>query len=483
MALNAFEIGEVLTEISPHLAGGRIQKIHQPSDRVLIFEIRVPGATHRLLVSLTPETTRLHLSRHRLPNPSNPPPFCQFLRAHLQGAKIDSLQQMSDDRIVAFHLSTQKGPRTVVCELTGKTADILVLDEHRRVLRSLNNRRGISTEAYQPPVKRIAASERRTLSRFTSLLSQADDFPVSSAIEDHYQGKETRQTLEQEREERLRLLKKTMKKDQRRIEAWREDLAHATKYRNYARYGELIKANLGSIKKGMDRTVLVDYYEDCMPEVTIPLDPTKSPHGNMDDYFKKHRKYLAAERELNPRIAQAERSLDALREEYLAIQKGTWTPVTPPPVGSRTKPGHPDRAHKARSERRHGPFRRFTSADGLPIFVGRNARENEELTFGLAKSDDLWLHVRGSSGSHVVVRLGKGTDPPPDTLRDAATLALLYSDLKRSGKGEVIYTRRKWVRKAKGQAPGSVIVTQEKSISIALDTARMAALKARHEDA
>jgi predicted ribosome quality control (RQC) complex YloA/Tae2 family protein len=131
---------------------------------------------------------------------------------------------------------------------------------------------------------------------------------------------------------------------------------------------------------------------------------------------------------------------------------------------------------------RHGPFRRFTSADGLPIFVGRNAKENDELTFGLAKSDDLWLHARGTPGSHVVVRLEKGADPPIETLRDAATLALLYSDLKKSGKGDVIYTRRKWVKKAKGQAPGAVSVTQEKSLYVSLDKKRLDAIKARSTD-
>ncbi len=78
-----------------------------------------------------------------------------------------------------------------------------------------------------------------------------------------------------------------------------------------------------------------------------------------------------------------------------------------------------------------------------------------------------------------MVRLGKGADPPPETLRDAATLALRYSDLKKSGKGDVIYTRRKWVKKAKGQAPGAVIVTQEESLHIQLDKNRLAALKNR----
>jgi predicted ribosome quality control (RQC) complex YloA/Tae2 family protein len=115
----------------------------------------------------------------------------------------------------------------------------------------------------------------------------------------------------------------------------------------------------------------------------------------------------------------------------------------------------------------------------LAIYVGRNARENDELTFGLAKSDDLWLHARGTPGSHVVVRLGKGAEPPVETLRDAATLALLYSDLKKSGKGEVVYTRRKWVKKAKGQVPGAVTITQEKSLHVSLEKNRLDALKAR----
>jgi predicted ribosome quality control (RQC) complex YloA/Tae2 family protein len=77
------------------------------------------------------------------------------------------------------------------------------------------------------------------------------------------------------------------------------------------------------------------------------------------------------------------------------------------------------------------------------------------------------------------VKLEKGIDPPPETIRDAATLALLYSDLKKSGKGEVIYTKRKWVKKAKGQAPGAVTVTQEKSLHVNLEKKRLDALRAR----
>jgi predicted ribosome quality control (RQC) complex YloA/Tae2 family protein len=265
------------------------------------------------------------------------------------------------------------------------------------------------------------------------------------------------------------------------IEAWRYDLSKASAYLDYARYGELIKANLSAIMKGTDHIELTDYFDDRLPTITIPLDPMKSAQSNMDDYFRKHRKYLAAEHELKPRIEQAGHRIERLRQEITHMEQGTWTPPAMPssPANTPTLDRATTNKHQSTGDQRRGPFRRFTSTDGLPIFVGRNARENDELTFGLAKSDDLWLHARGMPGSHVVVRLGKGTDPPPETLRDAAMLALLYSDLKKSGKGEVIYTRRKWVKKAKGQAPGAVVVTQEKSLHVSLEKNRLEALKSR----
>jgi len=274
-------------------------------------------------------------------------------------------------------------------------------------------------------------------------------------------------------------LRKSIKKLRRRIEAWHEDLAKAEQYKTYARYGELIKANLGTIRKGQTNMVVVDYFDETLPNLTIPLDQAKTPQGNMDDYFRKHRKCLTAERVLHPRIEEGRKELETLQRELTAIEQGTWQPPDKPDLIVRGRTLSRTGGEKGRQEPRQGPFRRFISSDGLTIYVGRNARENDELTFGLAKSDDLWLHARGTPGSHVVVRVEKGTDPPLETIRDAATLALLYSDLKKSGKGDIIYTRRKWVKKAKGQAPGAVIVTQEKSLHVSLEKKRLEALKAR----
>ncbi|NOU10269.1 MAG: fibronectin-binding domain-containing protein [Nitrospira sp.] len=470
--LTVSDVTEVLTEISPLLRGGWIQKIQQPTDHTVVLDVRVPGQTHRLLISCHPDTARVHLTTHSPVNPPTPPPFCQFLRAHVQGARIDDIRQIGNDRIVELEMTGKEGTRSIVCELTGNKANILVLDAERRVLRELSRQHSRAGQAYAPPPQRNAARDT-VPSRFAR--TSGGMLPVSEAIDAHYRKQETSRAVDRIQEDRLRVLKKTLKKEQRLIAAWRNDLSRATAYQDYARYGELIKANLSAITKGADHMEMTDYFDDRLPTITIPLDPIKSAQGNMDDYFRKHRKYLAAERELKPRIERAEHGLEKLRQELTHIEQGSWTPPAVPPA----RLNMAVRKELRTTDQHRGPFRRFTSTDGLPIFVGRNARENDELTFGLAKSDDLWLHARGTPGSHVVVRLGKGIDPPPETLRDAAMLALLYSDLKKSGKGEVIYTRRKWVKKAKGQAPGAVLVTQEKSLYVSLDKTRLDALKTR----
>lgn len=481
MALNIAELTLVLEEITPVLRGGWIQAVHQPGPRTLVFEIRMPGRTHRLLVCCEPSTARLHLITHKLPNPPSPPAFCRYLRAHLHGARIETIRQVPQDRVAEIALTTKDGPRTLICALTGKRATVLVLDRDRKVLAALQPRNEIVGQSFRAPASRKPEGHESAGTRF-SAQPDGGPLPISSAVERHYRREEARFLADETSHARLRDLNAAIKKERRRIEAWQGDLTKARRYRDYARYGELLKANLGSSMKGIDRITLVDYFDDAMPEVTIPLDADKSARGNMDEYFRKHRKYLAAERELKPRIEQAEREVTRLQSESAAIRQGAWTPPVASPTTAAFAQQAVTRTNKKSDAQRRGPFRRFTSSDGLPIFVGRNARENDELTFGFAKSEDLWLHARGTPGSHVVVRVAKGKEPPPDTLRDAATLALLYSDLRKSGKGEVIYTRRKWVKKAKGQAPGAVLVTQERSLHITLDRSRLTALKERTTD-
>ena len=478
MALNATEIAQVIGELAPALVEGWIQKIYQPTAQTILLEVRTPGRTHRLLISCHPETARLHLTTATFQNPLTPPTFCQFLRAHLQGARIDKIEQIQGDRIVQLTLTAKEGPCRLVAELTGKSSNLFVLDEAGRIRKGLNGVKDRVGQLYVPAVHPQRERHAPNRSRFSPDIL-GSPFPLSTAIDTCYETAEAASAVASARNARAAILRKSIKKLRRRIEAWREDLAKAEQYKAYARYGELIKANLSTIRKGQTEITVMDYFDQDLPNLTIPLDQAKTPQGNMEDYFRKHRKHLAAKRELYPRIEEGQKELETLCQEMTAIEQAAWEPPDQTHLTSRARTLL--RLSKGESPRgqRQGPFRRFISSDGLTIYVGKNARENDELTFGLAKSDDLWLHVRGTPGSHVLVRMEKGIDPPAETIRDAATLALLYSDLRKSGKGDVIYTKRKWVKKSKGRAPGSVIVTQEKSLHISLDKKRLDALKAR----
>jgi predicted ribosome quality control (RQC) complex YloA/Tae2 family protein len=126
------------------------------------------------------------------------------------------------------------------------------------------------------------------------------------------------------------------------------------------------------------------------------------------------------------------------------------------------------------------PYRTFRSASGARILVGRSARDNDELTLRVARGNDVWLHARGVQGSHVVVP-DAGDAPDARALGDAALLAAHFSRARGEDAAEISWTRRKHVRKPKGAAAGSVIATQERTLRVRLDGARLAALLSSEE--
>lgn len=486
MPLSLAEIKQVLGELAPVLSQAWIQKIHQPTPSTMTLDLRAGRQTLTLLLSAHPEAGRIHLTRRRLPNPPQPPPFCQFLRAHLQGGRIEAIEQVDDDRLVALRISARGASHTLLVELTGRNTDLLLLDSQGTILRALRGERQKPGEIYHPPGggRRQPSSRMEALPTPPSPSAAAEHaFPISASLDEHYHAYEADRARERQRQARLIHVRKTIKKLRRRREGLEMDLEKASRYREYARYGELLKQHLGTIHKGQDRITVIDYFDPAFPELVIPLDPAKDARRNLDDYFKKHRKYQTAQRELEPRIQTTTRDLDALESERRALEDGTWEP--PQQENQRGFPAVPSAASataspekgRSKTEKRAGPFRRFLSFDQFPIYVGRNARENDELSTKFVRSDDVWLHARGVPGSHVVVRLAKGAKIPRETLLDAANLALLYSDFKKSGKGDVIYTRGKWVKKAKGQPPGAVSVTQEETLFVTLDRARLDRLK------
>ncbi|HEX2055209.1 MAG TPA: NFACT family protein, partial [Nitrospiraceae bacterium] len=366
MAITSSEIGAVLGELTPAVTGGWVQKIGEPAADVVLFDIRVPGRTIRLLISIDPDHARLHVATKSHPNPPVPPPFCRFLRARLVGARIDRISQINGDRIVRFDFTTDRGTWSLIAELLGRQTDLLITNGTEEVVATYRGAADRIGLPYRPPspsrIRAIAAPAAAAVP-----VVGATAFPVSAELEERYGRLEEAFRIERLTNERKQLIRKAIKKQRRLITALEQDLAKASQYERYARYGELLKSALGRLHKGQTEVTLPDYFDEHMPELAIPLDPAKTPQGNMDDYFAKHKKFLTARKEIVPRIESIGRQVRQLEQELQEIDRGTWQPARAAPA-SKFSDVSTRRASEPRPARR-GPFRRFTSADGLPIYV------------------------------------------------------------------------------------------------------------------
>ena len=227
---------------------------------------------------------------------------------------------------------------------------------------------------------------------------------------------------------------------------------------DYRQFGDIIMANLHNIKKGTGMAQLYDFYNDKM--VSIKLNINLSPQKNAEQYYRKakNRKIEIKTVEINikSKIRQSEQiikymqdieSIDKLKElRQFADRQGLL---------------------KKEDIKNEKPLR-FKIYDhmGFQILVGRNARNNDELTFDYGYKEDLWLHAKDVKGSHVLIKYQAGKKFPRPVIVVAAQLAAYHSANKNTDTCPVIHTPRKFVRKSKGMPPGTVIIDREEIIFV-----------------
>lgn len=225
--------------------------------------------------------------------------------------------------------------------------------------------------------------------------------------------------------------------------------------------GQVLLAHLHEVDKGKREITLPGLSGDS---IQIALNPKLSPVENAQRYFKAYQKAQAALREVPQR-------LDALgaEEAYLAQLKTDLALAESRPeidavMAALTEGGYV-RGRKPRPHAKPARPLSFRSPDGLVVVAGRNSRQNEEVTFKVAAPDDVWLHVRGRPGAHVVIRSG-GRPVPETTLRFAAQIAAFYSAARGEKTVQVDWTRRKHVRRLPGGKPGMVRYSHEASLMV-----------------
>ncbi len=221
--------------------------------------------------------------------------------------------------------------------------------------------------------------------------------------------------------------------------------------------GDILTANLHRITKGQTIVEAEDFYDENMALIQIPLSPTLSPQQNAARYYKDYTRMKNAQKELTNQIQLGRQELHYLQSVLEELNRAQ-TDQELEEIRAELQDGgyvRADSGKKRVKQSKLAPMR-FESTDGYPIYVGRNNRQNDELTFKLARKDDIWCHASKVHGSHVIISCG-GTTPPDDTVTQAAQLAAYYSETTGGQNIPVDVTTVKQVKKTPGGKPGMVI--------------------------
>ena len=242
------------------------------------------------------------------------------------------------------------------------------------------------------------------------------------------------------------------------------DLKKNENFENYKNIGDILAANMHQIKYGMKKVTVFDFYNN--QEITINLDPLLSPNDNLNFYYNKYNKGKRTISALNSRFLDIQNEIKYFEEIKMFIEKENDF------IGIEEIENElnlTNNGHKSKNKiKLNKPKKRdLLSFDykGFQIFVGRNNKENEEISFSKGQPNDIWMHIKDIPGSHVLI-LRNNKEVPEDVLLHAANLACEYSKAKKGDKVTVDYCERKFLKKIKNSKPGNVIYTNFHSLLI-----------------
>ena len=283
----------------------------------------------------------------------------------------------------------------------------------------------------------------------------ADSF--SGLLDSFYTLRDRKDTLRQKSQAVRKTVTNLCQRLTRKLAVQEKELTATYDRERLRQFGDIVTANIHRITKGQTLLQAEDFYDEDMKIVDIPLSPILSPQQNAAKFYKDYARMKTAERELTRQMTIAREELEYLRSVLDELNRaGTEQELEE--IKQELQAGGYIKADsgKKRIKQSKLPPMRFESTDGYPIYVGRNNRQNDELTFKLARKDDIWLHASKVHGSHVIISCG-GTTPPDDTVTQAAQLAAYYSETTAGQNIPVDATTVKQVKKVPSGKPGMVI--------------------------
>ena len=309
------------------------------------------------------------------------------------------------------------------------------------------------------------------LTQYREGFSTAYSDSVSGMVDTFYRRLHLKRKMNQRSHDLQKHLNSQMEKLEKKIGIHSQTLFDASDKEKYRLYGELITANMYRLKGGEKELEAENYYEGNQ-KIVIPLNENSSPAQNSQRYYKRYQKMKTAEEMAAKQLEKAKKELFYLESVQNSFAWITTQDEIDEIAEELAQAGYLKAKSGKKKKLAKTAYQEFVSSDGLPILVGKNNRQNDELSFKIARPRDLWLHVKTYPGSHTLV-VTNGLAVPDTTLYEAAVLAAIHSKANTSGKVEIDYTEIKFVKKPPGAKPGMVTYSNFKTILVPPDVSVM----------
>ena len=294
-------------------------------------------------------------------------------------------------------------------------------------------------------------------------VKRAESF--SALLDGFYSERDKAERMRAKSQDLLKLLTNASERAARKINTQRAELEKCADREHLRICGDLIQANLYKIEKGAPFAVLDNFYDENMGTVRVSLDPSKSPSQNAQKYYKDYRKAKTAEHVLTEQIELAERELEYLDNVFDALSRAETERELAEIRSELVMTGYIKAPKGKGREQKPLPPLEFRTTEGFTVLVGRNNRQNDQLTLKTAAKSDLWFHTKDIPGSHTIL-VTNGREPGDESIMQAAAIAAYHSRAKDGSQVPVDYTLVKNVSKPQGARPGTVIFVKNRTVYV-----------------
>lgn len=472
--MNEKTLEKIRAEFASVLTGQKFGKIFTLARFRFAIDFRLPDSNY-LFVSVEPSEPRIHLITRRLRDLEkqsiNSTPFVLFLRKRLANAVLESIEKVENERILRFYFLAQSElgelkNYTLVAQLTGRSANLFLLDENDFILDAARETFGSGQEIagkYAPP----NSVAEKSIKKEREIFPQGEYKTLSESLDAYFVEREVERVFLAKTQAAQSKLKQEISKRAKLIKKLESDLANHGDAQNWKRLGDLLLANLANARREGAKVFVTDFYEETTPTVEIEVEENLPLSQAAEKFFKRYTKARNALVEISKRLTIYESELANLKQQKARLDEAVEEKDEA--VLTEFLNEKPEKLAVKLKERQAENFtgaRRYKSSEDFEILVGKGSKDNDFLTFRVAKSLDLWLHAADYPGSHVVVRNPNRQEIPQKTLLEAAQIAAFFSQAKTQSKVAVHYTQKKFVNKPKGANPGLVSLSSFRTILV-----------------